>query len=563
MPPAVPSRIPATWWESRAWDLGFGILLSVTLFIGLTGGGRLDIAGVSLTARDWTRPATLLALLSLPRAFALWRHRASPGLLQRACEQLMRAGLAVIVLLMGALGLWALVEACGGLDSHGYVSAARALASGHLVVPQPLVSWLPLERAVESLAPLGWVPAVDGRGIVPLYPVGLPLVMAVFEALAGRGGPFYVAPALGAATVALAFALVRRVDGAHAAGLAAALVASHPVFFTYAIQPMSDVPATFWVLLALVLLYRDRQLPALAGMAAGMALLTRPTLLLVGLVLAGISANRRRFVLGLFPFVALFIAVNTVLYGSPLASGYGQSVDLFAVGVVPRNVVVYGKWLLIVNTPLLMALLVAARFVVDQRFFLVGGSVCLAVGVPYLFYAFDADDWEMLRFLLPGLVLLVMLASMAAAALVRRYVPAPVAPIVVLVMAGSAAAASYDFLQDRGVFRLRVVESKYPAVASWIERNSAADAIVLASLHSGSIRHYSGRTTLRWDRIPPGRLALTIAAIAERNRAAFLVLDGNAEREEFARRFSSSPGVQIDFVDRVQNVSVATVRARP
>jgi hypothetical protein len=257
------------------------------------------------------------------------------------------------------------------------------------------------------------------------------------------------------------------------------------------------------------------------------------------------------------------VAVNTVLYGDPLTSGYGQSANLFAVDVVPRNLLAYGKWLLIVNTPLLILLLVAAWFVVDRRFFVICGSVCLAVSLPYILYVFEADDWEMLRFVLPGLVFVVMLAAMAAAALAQRYTPAPVASLLVLALAGSVAAASYDFLQGRGVFRLRVVESKYPAVAAWVERNTAADAIVLASLHSGSVRHYSGRATLRWDQLPSGRLAPTISAIVERNRSVFLVLDGTSEREQFARRFGATPGVQIDFVDRVQSVSVARVKTRP
>jgi hypothetical protein len=546
-----------------AWDLGLAGLASATLFIALTGGGRLAVAGLGLTARDWTRPAALLAILGLCRAGALWRARGTSGLLQRGCDQLGRAGLATIVMLMGALGLRALVDACGGLDSHGYVSTAHALLSGHLVVPQPIAAWLPLERPMESLAPLGWVPAVDGRAIVPRFPLGLPLVMAAFEAVAGRGGPFYVAPVLAAATVALVFVLARRAGGARAAGLAAALVAAHPLFFTYAIQPMSDVPATFWVVLAVALLYRDRQLPVLAGLAAGMAILTRPPLALAALVLAPFSANRARFAAGVLPFVGLFLATNTVLYGRPLSSGYGASADLFALHIVPRNMAVYGKWLLIVNTPLLIALLAAAVRFVDRRFFILCVAVFAAVSLPYLFYVFEADDWEMLRFLLPGLVLLLTLAAIAAAALAERYLPAPAVPIAVLALAAGVAAVSYGFLRDRNVFRLYLAESKYPAVASWIEQNSPPDAIVLAALHSGSVRHYSGRTTLRWDQIPPERLAPTISAAAARNRAAFLVLDGDTERAEFTRRFGGNPGVDIAFVDRVQNVYVATMNPRP
>jgi len=545
------------------WDVGIGGLLSVTLFTALTGGGRLGAGGFALSVRDWTRPAILLAVLCLCWIVVLWRDRASPDRLQRACDQLARAGLAAIVLLLGGLGLWALVDSCGGLDSHGYVSAARAVESGHLTVAQPLVSWLPLERAIDSLAPLGWVPAVDGHAIVPRFPLGLPLVMAAFEAIAGPRGPFYVAPVLGAATVWFAFVLARRAGDARAAGLAAALVAAHPLFFTYAIQPMSDVPATFWIGLAVTLLYRDRQFPVLAGAAAGMATLTRPTLAVAGLVLAGFSDARRRFLIGILPFVGISLAVNAILYGSPLSSGYGGNASLFAVHVVPRNVVVYGKWLLIINTPLLALLLVAAWFVVDRRLFAIGCTVFAAVSLPYLFYVFEADDWEMLRFLLPGLVPLIAVAAVAAAALAERHLPMRMAPLAVVALAGGVAAASLAFLEGRGVFRLRQVESKYPAVASWIDQHTAADAIVLAALHSGSVHYYSGRTTLRWDQIPPDRLAPTLAAVAARKRAAFLVIDGDGERLEFFKRFGANPPARIAFVDRVQNVFLATIAASP
>ena len=71
------------------------------------------------------------------------------------------------------------------------------------------------------------------------------------------------------------------------------------------------------------------------------------------------------------------------------------------------------------------------------------------------------------------------------------------------------------------------------------------------------------RRRVRWDRIPADRLAATVASIGSRGSRMFLVLDGNAEREEFEQRFGSDPsGVRIEFVDRVRDVSLATVQSR-
>jgi hypothetical protein len=221
----------------------------------------------------------------------------------------------------------------------------------------------------------------------------------------------------------------------------------------------------------------------------------------------------------------------------------------------------YGKWILQVHSILFPALVAAAWFVGERRFVWVSYMLFGAVAGPYILYVLFYDDWETLRFLLPGLVFLMMLAAHAAARLAERLLPAGAAPLLLVVLAIGAAAGSYRFLEERQVFQLWLAESKYPAVADWVARNSDPGDIVFASLHSGSIRYYSGRATVRWDRIPPDRLAASVAAIGDRGRRILLVLDGNSERDEFQQRFGTDApgGVRIEFVDRIQNVSLAVV----
>src|SRR6185436_3537417 len=113
------------------------------------------------------------------------------------------------------------VRFAGGLDSYGYVSAASLLASGHVTEPQRLVTLLPFKDASAAAAPLGYVPGRDRRTNVPRFPLGLPLVMAVFR-IFGASGPFYVPLLMSFGTMALA-CLMAREPGMPAAGIFAAV----------------------------------------------------------------------------------------------------------------------------------------------------------------------------------------------------------------------------------------------------------------------------------------------------------------------------------------------------
>jgi len=183
-------------------------------------------------------------------------------------------------------------------------------------------------------------------------------------------------------------------------------------------------------------------------------------------------------------------------------------------------------------------------------------AVFLAVSVPYTFYVYQADDWGMLRFLMPGWVFLIMAAADGSVRVFERALPRRAVPIAALALAGIAATGSYVYMQRQGVFRIWIDESKYPAVGAWFSTHTASNAVALASLHSGSIHHYSGRQTLRWDQIPSDRLAATVEAIAERGGSAFLVLDADDERAAFVKRFGRADGVQVELVDRVGLIEV-------
>ena len=143
----------------------------------------------------------------------------------------------------------------------------------------------PLVPAV-ALVPLGYNLAADGHTIVPIYAAGLPLVMAVFERVAGRDAVFWVPHLLAGVAVWFTFLWGRRAAGPVAGVVAAALLAASPAFvLQLTAAPMSDLPATAWWTLALALLFVERWWAVpIAGLGAVLAILTRPNLVPVAVV---------------------------------------------------------------------------------------------------------------------------------------------------------------------------------------------------------------------------------------------------------------------------------------
>ena len=105
-------------------------------------------------------------------------------------------------------------------------------------------------------SPLGYRPFSPDGTIVPIYPAGLPMIMAAFLAVLGENGPFYVVPVLAGLTVWFTYVLGRDATGSRTvASLAAVLLLASPVFLAHIVVPMSDVPAAAgWTLVAVLAL---------------------------------------------------------------------------------------------------------------------------------------------------------------------------------------------------------------------------------------------------------------------------------------------------------------------
>lgn len=565
--------------RARQIALAVFVLAAVaSLAIWLTGGFVWHWGAVRISARHVRSPA-LAALLAaaaawtlstpeerrrtLPAAIAWIRAERGPARVFRDSPerlgQLITVSACIAVVLLGLLkGTFV----AGGADSYGYVSQADLWARGRLIVEQPYSRDMTWPNAAATLVPLGYtlrayfVPGSPGSSdadLVPVYAPGLPMLMALGKLLVGSKGVFLVVPLLGGLAVWATYVMGRRVAGRVVGAGAAVLLAASPSFLFEVTSPTSDVPAAAWWASALALLLVDRGIAAFgAGVAVGMAVLTRPNLaplvVLPGLLLLG-GARRRLFLFGagVLPGFLTVASVNTYLYGSPFASGYGRLSDFYSREFFAVNVVRYSRWLLETQTPLVILAALAPLVVRSMRGDVKRPSLratvtmwwCLALAVfgSYVFYL-PGNDWPYLRFLLPAYPSLAVMTVASLTALlaplrrIRHWTPALVTGAVVALVAWSGVM----IVIEGRVLHFWRDEHRYVAAGHYVGDRLPLGAAILSSQHSGSVRYYSGRLTVRFDLIPPAALDTVVNELQRLGYPPYLLLD-EGEEADFRKRF--------------------------
>jgi hypothetical protein len=437
-----------------------------------------------------------------------------------------------------------------GADSYGYVSQADLWLKGTLIIDQPLHDEFSWRWANLTLAPLGYQPGKIGGTMVPIYAPGLPLLMAAFKAVGGETALYMVVPLLGALAVWLTYRLGLKFGDHYVAALASVALLVSPIFLTRLVWPMSDVPAMAWWLAAIVLATEPSMArTALAGAAAAAAILTRPNLfplalLLGALILMRCASARTRvsraavFTLAMLPGPIAVAVINNHLYGSPLASGYGTVDTIYAGRYFLTNLVQYPAWLVETQTPFIL-LAFAAPFLLRRAGRLVASRLSLfalvffaGVLLLYLWYT-PYDDREFLRFLLPAYPL--MLA--AAAAAFGVLAPKATRPRTTAFAAVALILAVWGVWQGRQAFLTRGYEARYRAAAR-IAATLPENALFLSNLHSGSLRYYAKRLTLRFEWLAPDVYVPALEELRDSGRPLFVVLD-ESEREAFRARYAS------------------------
>jgi len=202
------------------------------------------------------------------------------------------AALAAIVLSTGLT--WG-TRVAAGADAYGYVSQADLWLRGDLHIDQRFGAAVPWPLARWTFTPLGYRPEPDGYRIVPQYAPGLPLLMAGFKALAGQCAIFWVVPVCGAILVLATYAIGRRLDRPVVGVAAAWIVATSPTLLFMLMAPMSDVPAaSAWAVAIACALGDTRASAVAAGVAAAIAILIRPNMAPLAVVVGSRSDPSRR-----------------------------------------------------------------------------------------------------------------------------------------------------------------------------------------------------------------------------------------------------------------------------
>lgn len=481
------------------------------------------------------RAAVKQHLLWMHLGLAPWRAR--------------RLWLGLLLLLYGVLIGLHLTPVPAGSDSGGYFNGARLLATGELTAPArdiPEAGGLP----PRALAPLGFNVSVDGTRLIPNYPVGLSLQYAPAGRLFGWWwGPWLVSVALSLAAVVACFACLTALGVRAPLAFAGAVAfAASPLVLAMSFTPMSDVAAAAWWTFAFWAALRaehGRSWALAAGAAFGMAVLTRPTTLVLAPALALACARPgvlARVVVGGAPF-ALFLAwYNHRQFGGALETGYGGIFTAFSSQHLQASLRNYALTFPAVF-PLALAAAPAAFALPWRHRRRAWAAVLLgAVTLPvfYAFYDMTGEVWWYLRFVLPVFPLLAALALAGLQRLLARRgvaggrVRVDCAAAAVLVV--SLAAAGF-WIREKRILRAAVDLRPYAESAAWANGNLPSGAVVLCMQASSSLFFSTPFAVLRWDALADEDAARVVRALERSGRPFFALLQDHETSIALDQRF--------------------------
>lgn len=459
----------------------------------------------------------------------------------------------------------------GAADPYGYVSQADLWLQGQLKIPQPWAQQAPWPSGQWTFAPIGYRPGLtdnDTWSLVPIYSPGLPLLFAAAKVVGGQEGMFWVVPILGGLLVLATFGIGRRL-GASRAGLAGAfLLATSPAMLFNFMDPATDVAvAAAWIVAFYFLLGESRWSSLLAGLASAVAILIRPNLAFEAGILglwyllrAWRTGEWRRelqraclFGVGVAPGIAAVAAIYTYLYGSPSVSGYGTFASQFKrVNILP-NAPRYVGWFIHAHTPAALAGVLSLAVplksfwpvVKDRVVFVVIGLFVSLLVLEFLSYlVFDA--WWNLRFVIPCLPFIMIGIGAVVTAMVTAAAR-PIRPFVALAAVGLVAVLGVRDLRvaaREGAFDLWRQERRYVAVAGLTRRMTDSTSVVYCMQHSGSLRYYAGRLTLRYDQLDHDWLDRSLAWFEAQKVHPYLLVE-DWEIPQFKEHFAGAQALAL------------------
>jgi hypothetical protein len=564
--------------------LGTGALL-VLLIVLITGGFVIDAGPLHFSSRRWPTPLALAAVAWLAAVRVGGRHGAADAMaeLSGQLERHSAAVAGVIALAAVGTGIGFGTYAASGADASGYVSQARLLAAARVSSDEALARLLPWTNVEWVFSPLGYRPGPAAGEIVPTYPPGLPLTMAAARLVGGEWAPFFVVPLLGGVAVFCTYLLGVRLHSRRAGLIAAALMATSPIFLFQLVQPMSDVPALAWWMVALFLaLSSELGAPMAAGAAAGFALLARPNLLPLAAPLALFVYGRPRalavqapqparrllaFAAGLVPAAGALGLLQWRLYGNPMASGHGAFSDFFALSNIWPNIRAYSAWLLRGETPAICLVVSSVVVILVPRRLVRGpieaglaasataaallGAAVLVCYLPYVVFR----DWFFLRFLLPVFPAAFVLAG-AIATRASEALPRPAQGLALLLATTAVASTSIVLAGREQAFNLRDFDARYVRAGRYADAVLPRESVIFAVQESGSARYYA-RPIVRWDLLPVDLDTAVATLTAMHRRPVFLIEEW--EMPDLRRRFPESRIARLDWPPRADIATHANI----
>lgn len=541
------------------WFLGglalVGTIAIYAVAVALTGGFKFTIGRLRFSSHSWERPAIVAAIGAI--ALAIVARKWAAGLSRTLADTVESTPVARVAVMAAAL--WAVgagigfgTFANGGADSYGYVAQARLLAHGRLTDTIPVSREYQWPDVDYTLTPLGFTKGRHPGEISPMYPPGLPLLLAPFSALS-ENSIYLVVPLFGGLLIWLTYRLALVCGDAPAGALAALLLAISPTFLYQVVQPMSDVPCAACWLAALIVAARGSRSGAVAsGVLSSIAILIRPNLAPLAAIVGALTVAARSssrgpramcFVASLLPGLILLGWIQAVRYGSPFGSGYGSASNMFALEYVSPNLARYPRWMTESHTPFIWLSLGGpfwiARRATNPRLAWAALLLSVAVWFAYLPYVFfQPNEWFYTRFLLPAIPIMLFFATACGFAMLRALPVVWRFPVALMVTIG-VGLASLSYADRHGAFDIHNQEQKYPRAGEYVRTRGPANAFVLAAQHSGSIRYYADRPTLRWDLLSPTRLDQALATFRAQGYHPLLVVDGG-EYDAFRERFEAT-----------------------
>lgn len=461
----------------------------------------------------------------------------------------------LIVIVATGLAVFGLVRgtwAVGGSDSSCYGLMTLALARGAVQPVEPLALEAPWPDAARAFAPGGFVPSPVSAGAAsPVCAPGFALLAAPLAALAGRDALFVVTPVAGGVAVVLAAVIATALASPWAGATVALLVATIPVLLFQVVQPMNDVTVTaLWLLVIAAALLPEPSRAWAIGAATGVAVLVRPNLAPAALIALGAvlfdggrpgnpAALRRRLLgcaLAGAPSLVWLLALNTILYGGPFASGYGAASELFSASYIWPNLTTYGQTILATEFGLpfvgFIALVVATR---RRSIAWLSAGVSAAIVSVYLIYR-PFPEWWYVRFLLPALVPLTVLAVAVCDRQLAQRVSAPARVALLVVLGVGGAAYQWSAASARQAFDITRLERRFLTTGTIVREQLPANAVVVTVWHSGTVRFHADRTPLLWDGLPPEDLDAALAWLDARGRRSYILVE-DWEEPLFRERF--------------------------